>query len=48
LAAKKHKGIVRKGITETLNAVYANQDERVDLDPVLEHLQDASIVREEW
>jgi len=42
---KEHK---REGITEALNAVYANQDERLGLDPVLEYLQGASIAREEW
>jgi metal-responsive CopG/Arc/MetJ family transcriptional regulator len=42
---REHKN---EGITESLNAVYANQNECVGLDPVLEHLQGASIVEEEW
>jgi metal-responsive CopG/Arc/MetJ family transcriptional regulator len=42
---REHKN---EGITETLNTVYANQDERLGLDPVLEHLQGASIAQEEW
>ncbi len=37
-----------EGITDALNAVYASQDERVGLDPVLEYLQGASISSEEW
>jgi hypothetical protein len=37
-----------KGITEALNAVYGNENERLGLDPVLEHFQGASIVREDW
>ena len=36
------------GITESLNLLYEKQDDRVGLDPVLEHLQGASIAREEW
>jgi len=36
------------GITEALNSVYADRDERLGLDPVLEYLQGASISREEW
>jgi len=37
-----------EGITDALNAVYENQEERVGLDPVLEYLQGASITREDW
>jgi metal-responsive CopG/Arc/MetJ family transcriptional regulator len=38
----------QEGITESLNTVYEKQDDRVGLDPVLEHLQGASLVREDW
>ncbi len=38
----------QEGITESLNLLYEKQDDRVGLDPVLEHLQGASIAREEW
>jgi metal-responsive CopG/Arc/MetJ family transcriptional regulator len=36
-----------KEITEALNAVCFNQNNRVGLDPVLERMQKASITREE-
>ena len=42
---KDHKN---DGITEALNAVYQCQDREEGLDPILEYLQGASIVREEW
>jgi hypothetical protein len=35
-------------ITKRLNAVYANEEERMGLDSVLEYLQEASVPREEW
>jgi hypothetical protein len=38
----------QEGITESLNVIYEKKDDRVGLDPVLEHLQGASIAREEW
>ena len=38
----------QEGVTESLNLIYEKQDDRVGLDPVLEHLQGASISREEW
>jgi len=38
----------QEGITETLNTVYENRDDKPGLDPVLEYLQGASIAREEW
>jgi len=38
----------QEGITESLNIIYEKQDDRAGLDPVLEHLQGASIAREEW
>jgi len=38
----------QEGITESLNMIYEKQDDRVGLDPVLEHLQGASIAREDW
>jgi len=37
-----------KGITEALNAVYGNENERLGLDPVLEQFQGASVVRGDW
>jgi len=38
----------QEGITEALNAIYRDQDDRQGLDPVLDYLQGASIAREEW
>jgi metal-responsive CopG/Arc/MetJ family transcriptional regulator len=38
----------QEGITESLNVIYEKKDDRAGLDPVLEHLQGASIAREEW
>jgi metal-responsive CopG/Arc/MetJ family transcriptional regulator len=38
----------QEGITESLNIIYEKQDNRVGLDPVLEHLQGVSIAREDW
>ena len=37
-----------EGVTEALNQVYGPHKESNRLDPVLEHLQAASLPREEW
>jgi metal-responsive CopG/Arc/MetJ family transcriptional regulator len=35
-------------VTESLNAVYADEEANVGLDPVIEKLQTISLVREKW
>ena len=35
-------------VTETLDAIYGSEPQESRLDPVLEHLQRASVPREKW
>ena len=36
------------GVTESLDALYDSEGISGELDPVIEHLQGASIVKEDW
>ena len=36
------------GVTESLDALYESEGISGELDPVIEHLQGASIVKEDW
>lgn len=36
------------GVTDALNEIYGSDGVKAGLDPFLEHLQGASIAREEW
>jgi len=42
---EKHKA---EGVTESLDTLYESGGESSSLDPVIEHLQGASIVKEDW
>ena len=38
----------QEGVTDKLNEIYGNDGIKAELDPFLEHLQGASIAREDW
>lgn len=38
----------QQGVTEALDAIYGSEPEMSRLDPALEHLQSASVIKDEW